>query len=266
MIRLTLASAKNATSVAAPDPCGTTLLRQARELGRREPLSLSLLSLDLGAARTDVDLLATVLASALADGRARDGALSLAQEVLRADPGAAVAALRDIAVTTAKNFEPGGEVATLLFSRGIHALTAHRVAHSLWRTGRREAALGFKTAFGRVFSTDIHPGATFGEGVWLDHGVGFVVGETSLIEDDVAIWHGVTLGSTLKQDGESRHPRLRRGCTVGAGAVILGGIDVGEGSVVAAGSVVLADVPPRTTVAGVPAKAKARRATSFAGF
>ncbi len=140
------------------------------------------------------------------------------------------------------------------------------MAHAFWAEGRTDFALGLKTLFGRAFSTDIHPGARFGAGVWLDHGLGFVVGETAVIEDGVAIWHGVTLGSTLKEGGGARHPRLCRGVTVGAGAVILGGVTIGVGSVVAAGSVVVGDVAPGTTVAGVPAKAKVRSTSSFSGF
>jgi serine O-acetyltransferase len=244
---------------------GTKLLEHAHDLKRREPLALALLCLDLDGLRSDTDLLAAVLASALPEriaGAARD----LIRDILHADAVACSSTLWDVTVTTSKNFEPGGEIATLMFSRGIHAILAHRVAHALWNSGRRDLALTIKTMFSRTFATDIHPGAVFGKGVWLDHGVGFVVGETAVIEDDVNIWHGVTLGSSLKQTGEGRHPRLRTGCTIGAGSVILGGIDVGAGSVVAAGSVVLADVPPGVTVAGVPARPKARTATSFSGF
>jgi serine O-acetyltransferase len=251
---------------AAPDRHGTWLLEQAHAMKRREPLALALLSLGLEGLQSDTDLVAAVLASALPQPTALGVALDLAREVLRADVDACSSTLRDVAVTTSKNFEPGGEIATLLFSRGIHAILAHRVAHALWKAGRMELSLAVKTSFGRAFSTDIHPAAVFGSGIWLDHGVGFVVGETAVIEDHVNLWHGVTLGSSLKEAGDRRHPRLSNGCTIGAGAVILGGIEVGAGSVVAAGAVVLADVPPRITVAGVPARAKPRTATSFAGF
>nr|WP_252192870.1 serine O-acetyltransferase [Rhizobium sp. CSW-27] len=129
-----------------------------------------------------------------------------------------------------------------------------------------DLALALKALFGRAFSTDIHPAARFGRGIWLDHGLGFVVGETAIIGDDVSIWHGVTLGSTLKDSGGRRHPRLGSGVTVGADAILLGGIDIGAGSVIAAGAVVLGDVQPETTVAGVPAKGKPRTQSSFRGF
>lgn len=263
---MTLAWRTDAAPIAVPDPDGASLLDQARDMARREPAALAILGLDLGALASDRDLLTAVAVSTLPDARVREAVSPVLREVLSADSEVIPATLRDVSATTLRNFEPGGEIATLLFARGVQAILAHRIAHALWRAGRRDLALCVKTVFSRVFSTDIHPGARFGSGVWLDHGVGFVVGETCLIEDDVNIWHGVTLGSTLKQYGEARHPRLRRGCTVGAGCVILGGIEVGAGSVVAAGAVVLADVPPGATVAGVPAKRKARSATSFAGI
>ncbi len=244
----------------------TGLSEEARELFAREPALLAVLSIAPGDISTDETLLAAVLVSAIARPEARQAIGEIALRIFREDPVARASALADITVTARKNFEPGGEIATLLFSRGIHALLAHRVTHSLWREGRADLALALKTIFGRAFSTDIHPAARFGRGIWLDHGLGFVVGETAIIEDDVSIWHGVTLGSTLKDSGAARHPRLRRGATIGAGAVILGGVEIGIGSVVAAGSVVLTDVAPGTTVAGVPAKLKARSASSFAGF
>jgi serine O-acetyltransferase len=249
-----------------PDPNGTTLLAQAHALHRREPLALPLLRLSLDGLQSDTDLLAALLASALPDRLALGTGLGLLKDVLNADAAACAATLRDVAVTTCKNFEPGGEIATLLFSRGIHAILAHRVAHALWISGKHDLSLAVKTMFGRVFSTDIHPGAAFGSGVWLDHGLSFVVGETAVIEDEVSIWHGVTLGSTLKDAGNQRHPQIRRGATICADAIVLGNIEVGEGSVVAAGAVVLTDVAPFSTVAGVPARLKQRSENSFSGI
>jgi len=251
---------------AAASPPSTRLTTQARGLFEQEPMLPALLSIVPAHLSSDDELLAAVLGSAIGDPAARQAVGDIALTVFRDDGSARDAALADVETTARKNFEPGGEIATLLFSRGIHALLAHRVTHSLWTEGRTDLALALKTLFGRAFSTDIHPAARIGRGIWLDHGLGFVVGETALIEDDVSIWHGVTLGSTLKDSSATRHPRLRRGATIGAGVVILGGVDIGAGSVVAAGSVVLTDVEPGTTVAGVPAKPKARSAGSFAGF
>jgi serine O-acetyltransferase len=145
-------------------------------------------------------------------------------------------------------------VGTWIGGRGFHMLTAHRVAHALWQRGDRALAMAWKTA-AAVLGADIHPAACFGRGIFLDHGIGVVIGETAVVEDDVCLWHGVTLGSTLMQDGD-RHPKIRRGAVLGAGALVLGAIEVGEGAVIASGSVVLTDVPPYTTVAGNPARAK----------
>lgn len=250
----------------AVDPEGTNLLDAALKLNRREPGVFALLSLDLDAAANDRELMAHVLSGAVDDQRVRAQVLSSALEMFRRDPAVPRASMIDVAASAERNMEPGGEIATLLFARGVHAILGHRVAHALWREERTELALALKTVFSRAFATDIHPGAVFGQGIWLDHGLAFVVGETAVIEDDVSIWHGVTLGSTLKDNGGRRHPRLCRGCTIGADAVILGGIDIGDRSVVAAGSTVLASVPPGTTVAGAPAREKPRSTSSFTGF
>lgn len=244
----------------------SNLVIEVRELLRREPSIGAILSIDAEEFGTDAQLLASVLATATLATGDRDAVKSVSAAVFERDSDALDAAMTDIAVTAMKNFEPGGETTTLLFSRGIHALLAHRVTHSLWREGRHDISLALKTVFGRAFATDIHPAARFGRGIWLDHGLGFVVGETTVIGDEVSIWHGVTLGSTLKDKGDQRHPRIGRGATIGADALILGGVDVGEGSVIAAGSIVLADVAAGTTVAGVPARSKPRSANSFVGF
>ncbi|MEO3433280.1 serine O-acetyltransferase [Inquilinus sp. CAU 1745] len=242
------------------------LLEEARTLFARDPLVDAALAVDVTDLRSETELLAAVLASAIPAEGSRRCVRDAALKVLETDRAALEGALADVAITAHRNFEPGGDIATLLFSRGVHALLGHRVAHSLWREGRADSALALKTLFGRAFSTDIHPAARFGCGVWLDHGLGFVVGETAIVEDGASIWHGVTLGSTLKDKSDRRHPRLCRNATIGAGAILLGGIEIGEGAVVAAGSVVLADVPTGTTVAGVPAKPKTRSGDSFSGF
>ena len=104
-----------------------------------------------------------------------------------------------------------------------------------------------------MLGVDIHPAARFGAGIMLDHATGFVVGETAVVDDDVSILQGVTLGGTGKETGD-RHPKIRRGVMIGAGATILGNIEVGEGARVAAGSVVLRPVPPHKTVAGIPSR------------
>jgi serine O-acetyltransferase len=169
----------------------------------------------------------------------------------------------DVAETARRNFEPGGPAATLLFARGVHAIMAHRVAHQLWHDGDHNLALAVKSTFGRFFATDIHPAAKLGAGLWLDHGLGFVVGETAVIAEDVSIWHGVTLGSTLTDSGSTRHPRIERGAVIGAGAILLGGITIGAGANIAAGAIVLEDVAEHTTYVGTKARCIGPAKVSF---
>jgi serine O-acetyltransferase len=141
----------------------------------------------------------------------------------------------------------------LLYFKGFHAIQTHRLAHALWRAGRKDFALYLQSRSSEVFQTDIHPAARFGKGIFLDHATGLVVGSTALVEDDVSMLHSVTLGGTGKERGD-RHPKIRRGVLIGAGAKIIGNIEVGHCARVASGSVVLAPVPPNKTVAGVPAR------------
>jgi len=139
-----------------------------------------------------------------------------------------------------------------LYFKGFHALQAQRVAHWLWNDNRKSLARLFQNRVSAVFGVDIHPGAQLGSGILLDHAHGVVIGETAVVDDDVSILHAVTLGGTGKETGD-RHPKVKRGVLIAAGAKILGNVTIGECAKIAAGSVVLTDVPPCTTVAGVPA-------------
>ena len=140
-----------------------------------------------------------------------------------------------------------------LYFKGFHALQTHRLAHWLWSNDRRDFALYLQSRSSDVFQTDIHPAARFGRGVFIDHATGLVVGATAVVEDDVSILQNVTLGGTGKEAGD-RHPKIRSGAMIGAGAKILGNIEVGACARIAAGSVVLRAVPANATVAGVPAR------------
>lgn len=140
----------------------------------------------------------------------------------------------------------------LLFYKGFLAITSYRVAHHLWGNGRTSLALYFQSISSEIFGVDIHPAARVGCGILLDHATSVVMGETAIVEDDVSILHEVTLGGTGKVTGD-RHPIVRSGVLIGAGSKILGRVTIGECAKVGAGSVVLEDVPPHTTVAGVPA-------------
>jgi serine O-acetyltransferase len=140
-----------------------------------------------------------------------------------------------------------------LFFKGFHALQAHRIAHWLWHKDRHALAQFFQNQISVTLGVDIHPAARIGSGIMLDHATGIVIGETAVVEDDVSILHSVTLGGSGKVSGD-RHPKIRRGVLLSAGCKIIGNIEVGEGAKVGAGSVVLHDVPPHVTVAGVPAE------------
>lgn len=140
-----------------------------------------------------------------------------------------------------------------LYFKGFHAIQAQRLSHWLYNQGQRDIGYYLQSRMSEVFQVDIHPAVELGRGVFIDHATGVVIGSTAVIEDDVSILQNVTLGGTGKESGD-RHPKIRRGVLIGAGANIIGNIDIGECSRVAAGSVVVKPVPPRTTVAGVPAK------------
>eukprot|EP00270_Netrium_digitus_P001909 TRINITY_DN1210_c0_g1_i3.p1 TRINITY_DN1210_c0_g1~~TRINITY_DN1210_c0_g1_i3.p1 ORF type:complete len:564 (+),score=87.89 TRINITY_DN1210_c0_g1_i3:3-1694(+) len=141
----------------------------------------------------------------------------------------------------------------LLYFKGYHALQAYRIAHVLWNRGQKVLALALQSRMSEVFAVDIHPAARIGSGILLDHGTGVVVGETAVIGDHVSLLQGVTLGGTGKEAGD-RHPKIEAGVLLGAGATVLGNIRIGQGSMVAAGSLVLKSVPPHSLVAGTPAK------------
>ena len=172
--------------------------------------------------------------------------------ILRREPKLVQSAARDLRAIHSRDPACRSPIEPLLFFKGFLALTTHRVAHHLWERDRRPLALYFQSLCSEVFAVDIHPAARIGCGILLDHATGFVVGETAVIEDDVSILHAVTLGGTGKEGG-LRHPVVRSGVLLGAGAKILGRVVVGEGAKVGAGSVVLEDVAPHKTVAGVPA-------------
>jgi serine O-acetyltransferase len=182
------------------------------------------------------DLIRQAYSDALADTPAIGDAF-------RAD----VVAVMDRDPATTRFIEP------VLYYKGFHAIQTHRLAHWLLGKGRKDFALYLQSRASAVFQCDINPAARVGRGIFLDHATGLVVGETAVIDDDVSILHDVTLGGTGKEH-EDRHPKIRRGVMIGAGAKILGNIEVGHCARIAAGSVVIKPVPNNVTVAGVPAK------------
>ena len=177
----------------------------------------------------------------------------IARVAMAADPAIIAAAIADLIAIRTRDPAAEDYLGPFLYYKGFHALQWHRIGHWLWRDGRREVAHFLQSRVSQVFAVDIHPAVPIGSGVFIDHGTGFVVGETAVIGDDVSILHEVTLGGTGKERGD-RHPKVRDGVLLCAGAKVLGNVEIGRDAKVGAGSVVLHDVPPRATVAGVPAK------------
>jgi serine O-acetyltransferase len=236
------------------DPLFARVRAEAEDIVRREPemacfVMATVLNYDalenaiihrVAARLGDADLSADMIRQTFEDAVAREPSI---RDAFRADLLAV--ADRDPACT--RLIEP------LLYFKGFQAIQAHRLAHWLWRSGQRDFALFLQSRSSSVFQTDIHPAAELGKSIFLDHATGLVVGSTAVIEDDVSMLHSVTLGGTGKERGD-RHPKIRRGVLIGAGAKIIGNIEVGQCARVAAGSVVLASVPRNKTVAGVPAR------------
>lgn len=175
------------------------------------------------------------------------------EEAYAADPEMIASAACDIQAVRTRDPAVDKYSTPLLYLKGFHALQAYRIGHWLWNQGRRALAIFLQNQVSVTFQVDIHPAAKIGRGIMLDHATGIVVGETAVIENDVSILQSVTLGGTGKTSGD-RHPKIREGVMIGAGAKILGNIEVGRGAKIGAGSVVLQPVPPHTTAAGVPAR------------
>ena len=174
-------------------------------------------------------------------------------QALDSSPAVRRAVRRDLCAVLDRDPAARGLAQPFLHYKGFHALESYRVAHWLWEEGRESLAFFLQNRISEVFAVDIHPAARIGEGILIDHGTGVVIGETAVVGDDVSMLHEVTLGGTGKESGD-RHPKVGNGVLIGAGAKILGNVRVGDGSKVAACSVVLQEVPPHATVAGVPAR------------
>ena len=228
--------------------------REAEREREREPALAEFLDETILFRSGLVDSLAWILSHELASpivGQAR--LRELFDEVHASDPAIGDAARADLQAV--RDRDPALETyfPALLFFKGFHALQTYRISHRLWNDRRVLAALLVQSRMAHVYGVDIHPAARIGRGIMIDHATGVVVGETAVIEDDVSILHEVTLGGTGKETGD-RHPKVRAGVLIGAGAKLLGNVEIGAGAKVGAGSVVLADVPAHRTVVGVPAE------------
>ena len=243
-----------ADALASVDPIWSAVKVDAEEIVRYEPAMASFVY----ATVLNHDRLEDAVASRIAQ---RIGNHVVSGDLIRSTFGDALAddpvlreAIRvDLAAVYDRDPACHRYIEPVLYFKGFHAIQTHRLAHWLWRQGRRDFAYYLQSKSSEVFQTDINPAVSMGKGIFLDHATGLVVGETAVIEDNVSILQDVTLGGTGKEDGD-RHPKIRQGVLIGAGAKILGNIEVGRCSKVAAGSVVVKPVPANSTVAGVPAK------------
>ena len=184
---------------------------------------------------------------------------SLFRDVFLADAEMRDAVRADLVAVRMRDPACDGFLQCFLNFKGFAALQTYRIAHHLWKQGRHSLALALQSRMSEVFQVDIHPAAVVGKGVMLDHATGIVIGETAVVEDDVSMLHGVTLGGTGINEGRRRHPWVGRGAVLGTGAKLLGAVFVGEGAKVGAGSLVLEDVPAGETVVGSPAKVVQRK-------
>jgi serine O-acetyltransferase len=231
---------------------------EARQETEREPVLVSFLFASVLRHRKLEDALSVILASKLQTSDVPAILLrDLISEALAEDVSIRASIRADLLAARTRDPAAHGYAQPFLYYKGFHAIQAYRVAHWLWGHSRHTLAVHLQNRISEAFGVDVHPAARIGSGVLIDHGTSVVIGETAVVEDSVSLLHEVTLGGTGKETGD-RHPKVRRGVLIGAGAKILGNIEVGRGAKVGAGSVVLRDVPPHTTVAGVPARVVGR--------
>jgi serine O-acetyltransferase len=242
------------STVAAVDPLWDAVRANAQQIVATEPgLSSMVMANVLNHERFE-DALAHRLAERLDHPDVSADLIRQAfHDALLLRPEIALESRADLAATLERDPATHRAIVPFLYFKGYQAIQTHRFAHALWMAGRRDFALYLQSRSSQVFQVDINPACRIGKGIMLDHATGFVAGETAVIGDNVSILQGVTLGGTGKAD-EDRHPKIGDGVLIGAGAIILGNIRIGECARVGAGSVVVKDVPPRVTVVGVPAR------------
>jgi serine O-acetyltransferase len=236
------------------DPVWARLRHEAEEVARREPeLATFIYSTILHHATLEAAVVHRVSERLDSSEVSAELIRQAYADALESEPSIGTSFRADIVATVDRDPAANRFLEPVLYFKGFQAIQTHRLAHWLWGKGRKDFAYYLQSRSSAVFQCDINPNARIGRGIFIDHATGLVVGETAVIEDDVSMLHGVTLGGTGKEAGD-RHPKIRRGVLIGAGAKILGNIEIGHCARIAAGSVVLKPVPHNTTVAGVPAK------------
>ncbi|AAC22265.1 TPA: serine O-acetyltransferase [Haemophilus influenzae] len=228
--------------------------QEAKELAENEPMLASFFHSTILKHQNLGGALSYLLANKLANPIMPAISLrEIIEEAYQSNPSIIDCAACDIQAV--RHRDPAVELwsTPLLYLKGFHAIQSYRITHYLWNQNRKSLALYLQNQISVAFDVDIHPAAKIGHGIMFDHATGIVVGETSVIENDVSILQGVTLGGTGKESGD-RHPKVREGVMIGAGAKILGNIEVGKYAKIGANSVVLNPVPEYATAAGVPAR------------
>ena len=230
------------------------LIKEAEDFANEEQILGSFLYETILSHTSLQDALSFHLANKLASNTLRGMKVrEIAQECYASDPDVVKACVCDLNAIFERDAATDSFIVPFLYFKGFHAIQAYRVAHWLWNKNRKVLALHFQSIISELFGVDVHPAARIGCGILVDHGTSVVIGETAVVEDDVSMLHEVTLGGTGKIHGD-RHPKIRKGVLIGAGAKILGNIEIGEGAKIGAGSVVINNVPAHSTVVGVPAK------------
>jgi serine O-acetyltransferase len=241
-------------SIAELDPVWSQIRQEAETAISEEPLMGGMIHSSVLHHQTFERALAYRMSQKLASSEMSEQIIrEIADEALRADPVIAAAARADIVAIFDRDPACHRYLQPLLFFKGFQAVQAYRLGHWLWLNGHKNLAYLVQMRVSEVFGVDIHPAARIGKGIMIDHAHSIVIGETAVVGDNVSMLHSVTLGGTGKEDGD-RHPKIEDGVLIGAGAKVLGNIRIGHCTRIAAGSVVLHDVPPCKTVAGVPAK------------
>lgn len=236
------------------DDIWTRLKEEARNVVQSEPLLASYVYACILNHNSLGSALSFLLATKLSDGVMPAIAVrELFDSAYRDSPEMITDAISDIQAVFDRDAATNTYLPIILFLKGYQSIQVHRLAHFLWKNNRKDLALFMQSRNSEVFGVDIHPACIMGKGIMFDHATGIVIGETTVIEDDVSIMQAVTLGGTGHEQGD-RHPKIRSGVLISSGAIVLGNIEVGAGAKVGAGSVVLNNVPPRATVVGVPAR------------
>ncbi len=246
--------AETRANIAQLDPVWARIMSEAEQAVIDEPLLGGMVHYSVLHHPTIERALSYRISLKLANGEMSEQILrEICDEAYNADPELALAARADIVATYERDPACHRFLQPLLFFKGFQAVQTYRVANWLFREGRKDLAFFFQMRSSEVYGVDIHPAASIGRGIMIDHAHSIVIGETAVVGDNVSMLHSVTLGGTGKEE-EDRHPKIGNGVLIGAGAKVLGNIRVGNCSRVAAGSVVLNEVPPCKTVAGVPAR------------